>query len=129
LQKCGGNRAEQVWFRRGVVDWPDRFHRPNTPAGKYFRVRSVCLQHRIGDVSYGLYVYAFPIQQTIIYNLASIEPWTLFAVALPLTAFVGWISWHVIEKRALALKGKVSRRSNSKPGDARLASPLHTASI
>jgi peptidoglycan/LPS O-acetylase OafA/YrhL len=76
---------------------------------------------RIGDVSYGLYVYAFPIQQTVIYNFAAIGPWTLFAVALPITAFVGWVSWHVIEKRALALKGKVFRRSSSKPDDARLA--------
>jgi peptidoglycan/LPS O-acetylase OafA/YrhL len=72
----------------------------------------VKIPSRIGDISYGLYVYAFPIQQTVIYNFTSIGPWTLFAVALPITAFAGWISWHVIEKRALALKGKVFRRGN-----------------
>jgi peptidoglycan/LPS O-acetylase OafA/YrhL len=60
---------------------------------------------RIGDISYGLYVYAFPIQQTVIYIYSGIGPWTLFAVAFPITAMVAWISWHVIEKRALALKG------------------------
>jgi peptidoglycan/LPS O-acetylase OafA/YrhL len=60
---------------------------------------------RIGDISYGLYVYAFPIQQTVIYLFPRIGPWTLFVVAFSITAFVAWISWHLIEKRALALKG------------------------
>jgi peptidoglycan/LPS O-acetylase OafA/YrhL len=62
---------------------------------------------RMGDISYGLYVYAFPIQQTVIYLFPGIGPWTLFAAAFSITAFVAWISWHVIEKRALALKGKL----------------------
>lgn len=62
---------------------------------------------RIGDISYGLYVYAFPIQQTVIYIYPGIGPWTLFAAAFSITAFVAWISWHVIEKRALGLKGRL----------------------
>jgi peptidoglycan/LPS O-acetylase OafA/YrhL len=65
----------------------------------------VKIPSRIGDISYGLYVYAFPIQQTVIYLFPGIGPWTLFAVAFSITAFVAWISWHLIEKRALALKG------------------------
>ncbi len=67
----------------------------------------VKIPSRIGDISYGLYVYAFPIQQTVIYIFPGIGPWTLFAVAFSITAFVAWISWHAIEKRALALKGKL----------------------
>ena len=63
---------------------------------------------RIGDISYGLYVYALPIQQTVIYIYPGIGPWTLFVVAFSITAFVAWISWHVIEKRALALKGTLT---------------------
>jgi peptidoglycan/LPS O-acetylase OafA/YrhL len=62
---------------------------------------------RIGDISYGLYVYAFPIQQTVIYLFPGIGPWALFTAAFSITAFVAWISWHVIEKRALALKGRL----------------------
>ncbi len=72
------------------------------------RVR-VKIPARFGDISYGLYVYAFPIQQTVIYNVPSIGPWTLFVVAFSITAFVAWLSWHGVEKRALALKGRFFR--------------------
>ncbi len=72
------------------------------------RVR-VKIPARFGDISYGLYVYAFPIQQTVIYNVTGIGPWTLFVVAFPIIAFVAWLSWHGVEKRALAFKGRLFR--------------------
>lgn len=72
----------------------------------HFRIK---IPARFGDISYGLYVYAFPIQQTVIYNVSGIGPWTLFVVAFSITAVVAWLSWHGIEKRALALKGRLVR--------------------
>ncbi len=57
-----------------------------------------------GDYSYGLYVYSFPIQQTIVERLPSISPLGMFALALPISLAVAAASWHGIERPALRLK-------------------------
>jgi peptidoglycan/LPS O-acetylase OafA/YrhL len=57
------------------------------------------------DLSYGLFLYGFPIQQILIQFLgAHLSPWRLFAAALPLATACAWLSWHFIEARALARK-------------------------
>jgi peptidoglycan/LPS O-acetylase OafA/YrhL len=55
------------------------------------------------DVSYGLYIWAWPISQLII---GWLHPrwWVTAALATPLALAMGWLSWTLIEKRALALK-------------------------
>jgi peptidoglycan/LPS O-acetylase OafA/YrhL len=57
----------------------------------------------IGDPSYGIYLYAFPLQQFIIYWF---RPSTLMLfIASTIGAFIfGYLSWVLIEKKALALK-------------------------
>jgi len=70
----------------------------------FHRVR-VRIPESIGDVSYGLYVYAFPVQQLIVWLDPAIGPWGLFCVVLPVTFMLAWFSWHLVEKPALALKG------------------------
>ena len=59
---------------------------------------------RVGDYSYGLYVYSFPIQQTIVQRVPGIEPAGLFALSLAATLAVAALSWHVLERPALATK-------------------------
>lgn len=55
-----------------------------------------------GDFSYGVYLYAFPIQQLIMHWIGHpTSPWTLFALASPLTLLAGILSWHLVEKRFL----------------------------
>jgi peptidoglycan/LPS O-acetylase OafA/YrhL len=60
-----------------------------------------------GDYSYGIYVYAFPIQQTISLLLAPISGWILFAIALVPTVVAGALSWHLVERRLLSFKRAV----------------------
>lgn len=56
--------------------------------------------HRFGDPSYGIYLYAFPIQQLLV--LAGIRgAWSLFLAATPITIVFGYASWHVIERPAM----------------------------
>ncbi len=69
-----------------------------------------------GDFSYGVYLYAWPIQQLLMYYLSdNIEPLTLFGMATLITLAMAFLSWHLVEKRFLQLKNKYSKSSqNSK---------------
>lgn len=60
------------------------------------------------DISYGLYLYGWPIQSLIIYYATGISPTAVTFVALPLAALCGWISWQLIEKPALSLKSRAA---------------------
>ncbi|ANL33706.1 MULTISPECIES: acyltransferase family protein [Rhizobium] len=60
---------------------------------------------RVGDVSYGTYLYGWPVEQVVNHALGQYStPWTVFALSLPTSLLFGWLSWHLLEKRALRLK-------------------------
>ncbi len=68
---------------------------------------SLRLQHfgKFGDFSYGIYVYAFPIQQAIVAKLGVDVPlWKFFSLAFVITLAAAIISWHAIESPCLKLK-------------------------
>ena len=56
-----------------------------------------------GDWSYGVYLYAFPIQQTVIALGVSSLPQALLLSAVP-TLLCAMASWEFVERRALSLK-------------------------
>lgn len=56
------------------------------------------------DLSYGTYLYAFPVQQALIMNEPLRKPWLVFAMATPLTLLLASLSWNLVEKRFLAMK-------------------------
>ncbi len=56
------------------------------------------------DVSYGVYLYGWPIQKLILWYFPSARPWTLFAFSCCAAVVCGLISWYVIEKPFLKLK-------------------------
>ena len=64
----------------------------------------VHLPRRMGDYSYGAYLYAFPVQQTISHTLSPSSGWVMFALALPITMALAVASWHVVERPALRLR-------------------------
>lgn len=72
------------------------------------------LTHR-GDLSYGVYIYAFPVQQLFVpvSNETSI-PWlTNVALSLPVTFLLAWLSWHFVERPALSLKNVLGARKTA----------------
>ena len=57
--------------------------------------------HAIGtdvDLSYGIYLYAWPVQNTLIYLFKGISPWVLFLASLTLASVLAYASWHIIER-------------------------------
>ncbi|HEX5271294.1 MAG TPA: acyltransferase [Gemmataceae bacterium] len=53
------------------------------------------------DLSYGVYIYAFPVQQVCVYYLKSCNPWLLFGLSTPITLAVAWVSWVAVERPCL----------------------------
>ena len=65
---------------------------------------------RQGDLSYGVYVYAWPVQQTAAFLLGPAATWyRVTAVALPVALALAWLSWHLVERPALRLKRRTAR--------------------
>jgi peptidoglycan/LPS O-acetylase OafA/YrhL len=60
--------------------------------------------NRLGDYSYGLYIYAYPTQQLIAYYNKGIKAGPLFLFAYPCILAVAILSWKFIEKPMLRLK-------------------------
>lgn len=58
----------------------------------------------LGDVSYGIYIYAFPIQQVVALLVPNAGVWKLFGLALVPTYLLALLSWRLIERPALGLK-------------------------
>ena len=60
---------------------------------------------RFGDLSYGLYIYGWPVEQAVIWFYGGHAAWwQVFAIALPTTAALAFLSWHLVERPMLRLK-------------------------
>ncbi len=62
------------------------------------------LMARMGDLSFGMYIYAFPVQQTLIHWFPKWHWGHHLLVATIVTMALAWLSWHGIEKLALRFK-------------------------
>ena len=58
---------------------------------------------KYGDPSYGIYIYGFPVQQTLMYyfNYNSLK---LMLYSLIISVLLGYLSWNIVEKKALSYK-------------------------
>lgn len=53
------------------------------------------------DISYGLYLYAWPLQNSIIWSNQSLNPWSLCCLTLIGAGVLAYASWMLIEKPSL----------------------------
>lgn len=63
------------------------------------RIDAVKGFNRYPDISYGLYLYGWPIQKLLIYWFPEISPMILFLVSLLAAGAAGYASWKLIEER------------------------------
>jgi len=58
--------------------------------------------HRLGDPSYGMYIYGWPIGQLLTERMSSGPVWTFMTANLVIALLVGLVSWHLVERPALS---------------------------
>ena len=78
----------------------------------YPKVVATRLSHG-DDISYGLYIYAYPIQQMLVWQFGPRNPYIHSVVALALTIPIAYLSWSLIESPCIALKQRIRLRHHS----------------
>lgn len=68
--------------------------------------------NRIGDCSYGVYIYAFPVQQFVLFKFPDISYPLYLGVTIVITLMLGYLSWHLVEKRMLNFKSRLPVRAD-----------------
>lgn len=60
--------------------------------------------NKLGDYSYGIYIYAFPVQQSIAYLIEDISIIGMIISSFIVTLTLAIVSWNIIEERCLRFK-------------------------
>lgn len=67
-------------------------------------IRALRRYNRLGDYSYGFYLIAFPVQGLTVWLAGPTAPLVNVALSLPLALGLAVLSWHAVERPALALR-------------------------
>jgi peptidoglycan/LPS O-acetylase OafA/YrhL len=73
---------------------------------------------RFGDLSYGIYLYAFPVQQSVVLFLPELNQATSVCLVSVICIALAFTSWHLVEKQALKLKPRSKRTPSPQPLEA-----------
>jgi peptidoglycan/LPS O-acetylase OafA/YrhL len=57
-----------------------------------------------GDYSYGIYIYSFPVQQSLVASIPQISTLKMMGYSFVITSLLAAASWYWIERRALQFK-------------------------
>ena len=68
--------------------------------------------NRLGDYSYGLYIYAYPVQQSVIALNPGISGLNAFYMSFLITLILAIVSWHLLERKMLTFKNSYSEVRN-----------------
>lgn len=73
--------------------------------------------NKLPDISYGIYLYAWPVNKVIYQEAPEINPYLCMVVTLALSICIATISWYAIERPFLSLKKKSFRPYLFSKGD------------
>lgn len=88
--------ATTIAYTMLVIGFSSAIHLPN--------------MDKIGDFSYGTYLYAFPIQQTLINQIEGAAPWQICMLTMLMVTPIAVASWVWVERPPLKLKGHLSKK-------------------
>lgn len=81
------------------------------------------MRRRMGDYSYGIYLFGFPVQQAVVALLGTGISWYQnFLVSMPVILLLAMLSWRMVEEPALALRERLKASADKSarlPGQAR----------
>lgn len=60
--------------------------------------------NQLGDYSYGLYIYAFPVQQSIAALVPGVSVSQMILTSATATILLATLSWHLVERKSLKFK-------------------------
>lgn len=69
--------------------------------GLHFRSRLLASVNNSSDISYGVYLYAFPIQNTLVFFFRDMSPWALMAATVVIVFPLAYVSWTFVERPCL----------------------------
>lgn len=88
------------------------FQRFGLPAIYSYAVISICrtnstsskaITTKIGDISYGVYLYSLPVQQALIFNAEIKSPFILMLVTFAIVLPLAYASWRLVERPCLEI--------------------------
>jgi peptidoglycan/LPS O-acetylase OafA/YrhL len=64
----------------------------------FARIPAIAGFGRLPDVSYGVYLYAWPIKKLLLLYWPTMSPWLLFFLAWPASVLAGYLSYRIVER-------------------------------
>ncbi|HBM87033.1 MAG TPA: hypothetical protein DD437_00655 [Rhodobiaceae bacterium] len=72
--------------------------------------------NKAGDYSYGIYIFAYPIQQAFVATIPGLSPIQVFLLAGSATLTTAILSWHLVEQPSLKAKSSLTHLVSKKLG-------------
>ena len=69
-----------------------------------YATKFINMDGKLGDISYGVYIYAWPAQQVVVNLFPTFTPYLNTVLASIIVIPTAYVSWHYIEKPMLLLK-------------------------
>lgn len=88
----------------GLLFWPNLATLGLATAGAYALfwvafapIAALNVFKRLTDISYGLYLYGWPVQKLLLWHFPTVSVWVLLAATAVLASLAGYASWHLVE--------------------------------
>lgn len=73
--------------------------------------RILSYYNKVGDYSYGFYIYAFPVQQMVVSIVNDVSIAGMIFYSTIFTGILAVFSWHLLEKPMMRMKGNIFMRN------------------